>query len=97
MKDLLSAAAPDAALAETCIAHHRAYLRFRRSLRRLSYESVRVRAARAESRRRQIDSIRCAGSGDREALAAVLLEVERVSDAIAEGELEDRGWRKGRE
>lgn len=93
LKELLAASAPDEALADACIAHHRAYLRFRRSLRQLSYEDARVRAARAESRKRQIAFIRSLkrAAADEASLAAVLLQLERLSDALAEGEFEDMG------
>ncbi len=94
LKELLSASAPDEALADACVAHHRAYLQFRRSLRQLSYEDARVRDARAESRKRQIVFIRSFGSvdaSDEASVAAVLLQLERLSDALAEGEFEDMG------
>lgn len=94
LKELLSASAPDEALADACVAHHRAYLRFRRSLRQLSYDDARVRAARAESRKRQIAficALKGAAAADEASVAAVLLQLERLSDALAEGEFEDMG------
>jgi AcrR family transcriptional regulator len=95
LNDLLSAAAADDVLADACVAHHRAYLKFRRSLRQLSYEIPSVREARAESRRRQIAFIRslkgAAAAKDEPSIAAVLLQLERLSDALAEGEFEDMG------
>ena len=91
---LLAENAPDADVAAAAVAHHRAYLKFRRSLRQLSLEHPKVRAARAASRLRQIERIRT-GQGARAAdpavLAAWLLEMERLSDALAEGEVEDMG------
>ncbi|MGA0601607.1 TetR/AcrR family transcriptional regulator [Caulobacter sp. KR2-114] len=91
---LLAEGAPDAEVAAAAVAHHRAYLPFRRSLRQLSLEHPQVRAARAASRLRQIERIRL-GQGARALDAAVLapwlLEMERLSDALAEGEIEDMG------
>jgi len=81
-------------IAETIIAHHRAYLIFRRSLRQLSLEDPEVRAARAQSRLRQISQIETwaeAGKVLRPALAATLLQIERLADAAAEGEFSDLG------
>lgn len=78
---------------EAAIAHHRNYLIFRRSLRRLSLEEPKVRAARAESRLRQIERIRLWRDGALTAdeVAPALLELERLSDALAEGEILDMG------
>src|SRR5277367_3682725 len=46
--------ADDETVVEAVLAHHRAWLMFRRSLRALSVENAEVRAARAESRLRQV-------------------------------------------
>ena len=92
LRELLAENAPDAKLVEACVAHHKAYLLFRRSLRRLAVEDPRVRSARAESRLRQIEFLKRLGAGpaaDAGRLAAVLLQLERLSDALAEGELDD--------
>ena len=81
-------------LVEACVAHHRAHLRFRRSLRQLSLEDPVVRAARAESRLRQIEQIkRWRGTPRANAaeIATALLQFERLSDALAEGEIADLG------
>jgi len=94
LRKLLAEKASDARLVQACVAHHRAFLLFRRSLRQLSYENDVVRAARAQSRRRQIAFLRTLeGSRSRDSaeLAAVLLQIERLSDALAEGELHDMG------
>jgi len=48
---------PAADLAAVGVAHHRDHLRFRRSLRQLSLDEPAMRAARAESRRRQVMQI----------------------------------------
>jgi len=91
---LVSRDAPAEALVETGIAHHRRYLMFRRSLRQLALEDPVVRAARAESRLRQVRQIQAwMGQPDsaEEAIAVRLLLMERLTDAVAEGELADMG------
>jgi AcrR family transcriptional regulator len=94
IQQLLSQDAPVEALVEAGIAHHRRYLRFRRSLRQLALDDPAVRRARAESRLRQIDQIR-AWTGRPDATidshAVDLMKLERLSDAVAEGELADMG------
>ena len=93
LRRLLAERAPDVRLAEACVDHHRAYLRFRRSLRQLAVENAQVRAARAASRLRQIEFLRGLGPSRRDPaqLAVTLLKLERLSDALAEGELVDMG------
>ncbi len=90
----LSRDAPQEALVEIGIAHHRRYLMFRRSLRQLSLEDPVVRAARAESRLRQVRQIQTwlgRPESSEEAIAVRLLQIERLTDAVAEGELTDMG------
>jgi AcrR family transcriptional regulator len=94
LRELLSVDAADAAVADACVTHHRKYLKFRRSLRSLSYEDQRVRDARAESRKKQIAfvrSLQSASSGDEASIASALLQIERLSDALAESEFDDMG------
>jgi AcrR family transcriptional regulator len=95
---LLVERADDDALVEAGVAHHRAWLKFRRSLRALSVENAEVRAARAESRLRQVAWI-AQWKGPRapaaEEIAARLLQLERLTDAIAEGEFIDMGMTEG--
>jgi len=94
LRGLLAENASDAAVVEAAVAHHRAYLVFRRSLRQLSTENDRVRAARAESRLRQVRQIAMWRGAPPEAapqIAAALLQMERLADALAEGELADMG------
>jgi len=80
------------ALADAIVAHHRAYRLFRRSLRQLAVENAVVREARAQSRLRQIENtIRLAGTGTKETVAPTLFQIERLADAIAEGEIGDLG------
>lgn len=91
---LLAEGAADTDVAAAVVAHHRAYLMFRRSLRQLSLDNPKVRAARAASRLRQIERIR-KGQGEEgleaAAIAPWLLEMERLADALAEGEIDDMG------
>ncbi len=81
-------------MAAAIVEHHRAHLGFRRSLRQLACEVDAVRAARAASRKRQVAHI-CAWLGPaavpRGQIAMTLLQIERISDAIAEGEMDDLG------
>lgn len=91
---LLAANAKPAEVVDAAIAHHRDYLVFRRSLRALSVEDPQVRAARADSRKRQIERLKVWNKGSRKStaeIAATLLQMERLADAIAEGEFADLG------
>ncbi len=89
---LLRENATDLEVARAAVAHHHAFLRFRRSLRMLSLEHPKVRAVRAASRLRQLGQIRML-QGDRPVeeaeLAALLLQMERLADGLAEGEISD--------
>ena len=91
---LLAKGAPMSELVEAVVAHHRAYRLFRRSLRQLALENETVRKARTESRLRQIERTRrWAGPEARSPaeIAALLLQMERLCDGIAEGELAELG------
>jgi AcrR family transcriptional regulator len=80
------------ALAEAVVEHHREHLLFRRSLRQLSVSDPEVRAARAASRTRQAERIRVWTERDKRKLPEIylaLFEMERLADAVAEGELAD--------
>ena len=93
---LIGRRATGAVLAEALIAHQGAYRIFRRGLKTLTLQDDRVREARAASRRRQIAQI-AHWSAPRpapapEAIAVRLLELERLADAVAEGEFADIGF-----
>lgn len=91
---LLAKGAKARALAEAIVAHHRAHLMFRRSLRQLAVSEPSVRLARSESRARQAERIRAWRGLSKRRLEAVyiaLFQIERLSDAAAEGELADLG------
>src|SRR5262245_3772379 len=94
LQRLLAKAASDARLVQAVVTHHRRYRVFRRSLRQLSIEDDVVRKARASSRMNQIAQIRkwnpaqTASTAD---LAVALFKIERLADALAEGEFQDMG------
>jgi AcrR family transcriptional regulator len=86
--------ADDVRIAEAVIAHHKAYLIFRRSLRQLSVENDAIRTARAKSRQQQISAIKAlrpSPGRDVAVLTTILLQVERLADALAEREFRDMG------
>lgn len=94
LNKLLAAKASNARLAQAIVAHHKAYLIFRRSLRQLSVENEAIRAARARARLNQIAYVRSLSPNvarDDASIAAVLLQTERLADALAEGEYHDMG------
>jgi AcrR family transcriptional regulator len=94
LQRLLAKDASDARLVQAVVTHHRRFRIFRRSLRQMSIEDDVVRKARAESRLNQIAQIRKwnpaqpASTAD---LAVALFKVERLADALAEGEFDDMG------
>jgi AcrR family transcriptional regulator len=91
---LMAENASNVRLARAIVAHHKAYLVFRRSLRQLSVENDVVRAARARSRLNQIAFVKSSSPNvarDDASLAAMLLQTERLADALAEGEFHDMG------
>jgi AcrR family transcriptional regulator len=93
-KDLEDAqAAGPEATARVVLKHHARHREFRRSLRRLTVRDPAVRAARAASRERQAALLEQRGEGpeDRVSRFALLLCIERIADAAAEGELDDLG------
>jgi AcrR family transcriptional regulator len=92
-RKLLAEDASDERLVRACVAHHRAFLVFRRSLRLVSLEDERVRRARAETRKRQIERINQWQQTELDPgmVATVLLQIERLSDALAEHEFADMG------
>lgn len=78
--------------AKIIVETHRATLMFRRSLRQRAGIDRRVAAARAVSRNLQIDRLATvAPNKTRTDLAACILTIERLADAIAEGEFVDLG------
>ncbi len=94
LSKLLARKAPASELVDSAIQHHRAYKVFRRSLRTLSVANSTVRKARAESRKRQIEQIRTLVAPAKPTsveIATILLQMERLADAVAEGEFVDLG------
>jgi AcrR family transcriptional regulator len=76
-------------IADTVICFHTRWRIFRRSLRHLAVEDSRVRAARAAARLEQLHSLKAKRAPAQ--LAAALLALERLCDAVAEGEFADLG------
>ena len=95
---LLAENASDIRLVQAVVAHHKAWLVFRRSLRQLSVENDVVRAARARARLGQIAYLKTINptnlGRDEASLATILLQTERLADALAEGEFRDMGLNK---
>jgi hypothetical protein len=99
MRVRMTLQATDDELVDTCVRHHSDHLEFRRSLRMLTFQEARVRHARAVTRLEAIEEIR-AWRGEHVAddarMALDLIQVERLADALAEGEMADMGWTKPR-
>ena len=79
-------------IAEAYAEGHRSFLIFRRHLRQLAYEYPEVRQARADSRKRHVARIRQWQPrlrASEEEIASILLQLERLCDAIAESEFAD--------
>lgn len=88
--------------ARILLKHHASHREFRRSLRRLTTSDPAVRAARAQSRRRQLalldaDDVARQRAPLGSARLALLLCIERIADAAADGELSDLGLTPGDE
>lgn len=85
--------------ARVLLRHHARHRGFRRSLRLLTTSDERVRLARADSRRRQLELLGARDAGrpapSRAVRVALLLCIERIADAAADGELDDLGIRGG--
>ena len=85
-RDLSTAATPQA-IAEVLIQHHRSHRIFRRSLRALTVSDPGVGKARAEARLQQMQNLAGRTKISEPAhLLAGILKIERLSDAIADGE-----------
>ena len=81
----------EVAVAKAILQHHVQWRVFRSSLRLLAVEEPRVRAARAVSRERQLEAlVRLSGKDiDRAEAATALFTIERLCDAVADGEFDD--------
>jgi AcrR family transcriptional regulator len=94
LQHLLAKDASDERLVQAVVVHHRRFRIFRRSLRQLSIEDDVVRKARADSRLNQIGQIRKWNPEQPDStahLAVALFKIERLADALAEGEFRDMG------
>ena len=84
-------------VADTMIGFHVKWRGFRRSLRHLSVEDARVRAARTKARKTQTASFKALIPNTRRSDAEIyasLLVFERLCDAAAEGEFADMGLKR---
>ena len=92
---VISDAASTEDLVRATLRHHETSKLFRRTLRDLSVRVPEVAAARAQSRRRQLEAIaaRIPAFAERPAAvqAATLFTFERLCDAVVEGEFERLG------
>lgn len=83
---------PSEELAEACVESTRSFLIFRRNLRALSIEHPQIRQARAAGRKRLLRQLgQWNPRVDHEELASLLIQFERLCEALAEGEFEDLG------
>jgi len=92
--ELMARQATSLQIAEALSEGQRSFLIFRRHLRQLAYDHPEIKQARADSRKRHIAALRewqPRLTADDATVAAILLQLERLCDAIAEGELADMG------
>lgn len=91
LDSLLTEHASPEQIAQRCVQGHQSFLQFRRSLRELCLLEPTVRAARAATRHQQIQYIRHSNphAPDEATLAALLIQIERLSEALAEGDFDD--------
>jgi AcrR family transcriptional regulator len=97
---LLANAKTPQAITKLLIEHHKAHRRFRLSLRSLSVTDAEIGAARAQARSEQVQAIGALmHKPDAAAILASIFKVERLCDAIADGEFQAVGVseRKARE
>ncbi|MEY4763762.1 MAG: hypothetical protein RI907_435 [Pseudomonadota bacterium] len=89
---MLTESASGRHLAEVCVESHRSFLTFQRSLRRLAQDTPAVREATATARLAQIARIRARHPQlPAEEVAAVLIGMNHLCEALAEGEFGDLG------
>lgn len=96
---MVAAKAAASRLAAAIIQHHQAHRRFRHSLRQLAVSEASVQQAREDSRRRQVAHIRALydlPATQTAALLIRLLQIERLADAAADGELRALGLSRAR-
>lgn len=80
-----------ARIADAVLAHHRAWPGLRASLRALVHSEPEIRKAHRKSRRTQLARMAELGLDDAGRNAILLLTVERIADAVADGELRELG------
>lgn len=89
---MLSEDASSRHLAEICVESHRSFLTFQRSLKRLAQDTPAVRQATAQARLAQVERIRARQpQRSAEHVAAALIGMSHLCEALAEGEFDDLG------
>lgn len=93
MDAMLTEHAPSPQIAEAFVQSYRSFLVFRRNLRQLACDTPEVRKAVADSRRRLIDQIKRWNPAlhSDEHIATLIVQMDRVCEALAEGEFEELG------
>ncbi len=92
LEALLSEALSEMELAEACVESHRTLLTFKRSLKRLAQDEDQVRLAAKQARLAQISRVRrLCPTLDQEETAALLIELDHLCEALAEGEFAELG------
>ena len=92
--ELMARQATSLQIAEALAEGQRSFLIFRRHLRQLAYDHPEIKQARADSRKRHIAALRewqPRLTADDATVAAILLQLERLCDAIAENKLTNMG------
>ncbi len=89
---MLSETASSAHLAEAMVENQRSFQTFLRSLQRLAQDKAEVRQARAQARRARMDRVRVRRPEmSDEQIAALLIGMDHLCEALAEGEFADLG------
>lgn len=92
LEAMMSERAPSAHLAEAMIENHRSFLVFMRSLQRLAHDTPVLRQARAQARRARMARVQLHRPGlCDEQIAALLIGMDHLCEALAEGEFADLG------
>lgn len=94
LRCLLSGDADPTAIVEAWVERQRTHPRFRRSVRRLSHEDLRVRRALADSRLSLLEDLKSwvdAENASDASLAFDMLQFEQLTYAIAEGDFAEMG------
>lgn len=90
---ILEAREVDAAsMADACVESFKPFLTFRRNLRAVIASHPEIRAVRAAGRGRLLDALAQINARlNREELGSVVIQIEQLCEALAQGEMEDMG------